>query len=403
MSKPQIPIYATNNGTEAVFLFIAELLGYRSGTETGKIAFGKQAYVESKIHDLDYTANVTPDMTEEERLAEIDRAEKHRSEAHENIWLQRLYKDLDNIYGIEFTANIHKAKVIAGKLFDSVFTQPAPHKQWTVPIELDAGASMLQYVAALTNDMRLMLKTNMIGGDNLNDPWSCDGISRAMFKHAATPLLYGSSQEEYILWQDWEHEYTLEQIELFRKEITSGALGVAVGLKDFIINNVSPSEKMTVRIWGLDFEIECNRFRQEGFLTKDYFIYDTTDRLNLPVRHTTTRAVADLEQFRRYFVTLLIHHLDSRVADIVIGKYVEKYGTGIDIYDAFIVNPEGAADVRRWYAELIEEIHANRTQILTEYFTSIGINGSATKEWNDFKTKIVPFTGQFKCRRMALK
>lgn len=396
-------IFATNTGTEAMFLFIAENLGYRSGTETGKIAFGKQAYVEGKLHDLNYEATITDNMTSEQIKQEQLRAESDRASAFENIWLQRMYTDLDKVYGVELTANIYKNKVLAGRPFDTVFKAPLPNKQWEVPIELDAGASMVQYMAVLTGDERLMRMTNMIGDDELNDPWSCNGIPRTMFKHAATPRLYGSSQECFLIWQDKKHKYDITQVTAFNNELATGPLGVANAFKDFIIDNVQPSPTMTVRIWGQDFQIECNRFKQEGVETRNYTFFDTELGLLQPVQHTKTASKPDLEQFRRYFVTLLIHHLDSRVADIISGKYAEKYGTGIDIYDAFIINPEAAQDVRNWYSELMEQIYTERLTILSEYFQSIGITGAATSDWQNLQDRIHPFKGEFKCRRMALK
>lgn len=397
-------IYATDNGAMAIFLFIAEILGYRTGTEQGKIKRGQSAYVSNELIDLQYWASPNVyQLPPKERKLELKRAEEARASAFENIWLQRLYKDLDKAYGIEHTAPIHKRKVTEGKPFHKVFAIKPNSHQWIVPIELDAGASMLQYIGALTNDVRILTMTNMVGEPNLVDPWSCDGIPRALFKHAATPRLYGSSQAVHEIWQEWGHEYTLEQLQLMNRQFDVGAIGVANRFKDFIINNVSPHPHMKVRIWGEEFTIECNRFKQVGTVTRKYNIYDSTDKRTNDLHHTQTRAEPDLEQFRRYFVTLLIHHLDSRVANTVIGKYTEKYGSGIDIYDAFIINPEAAFDVRAWYAEELEAIHRDRKVILSEYFTSIGINGGAQGEWERFTSTIVPLTESFKCRHMALK
>lgn len=389
-------IYATNQGAHAIFLFIGEIFGYRTGTEQGKLDRGISAYLNDELLDLTYwPVDNTP--------AALTKAEEDRASAYENIWLQRLYQDLDGAYGIKFTAPIYKKRVLDGADFDKVFVIKPDTYQWTVPIELDAGASMLQYIGVLTNDKRLLTMTNMIGSPNLVDPWSCDGIPRILYKHAATPRLYGSSQAVHEIWQSWNHEYTIEQLDLMNKQFDSGAIGIADKFKDFIISHVSPHPNMTVRIWGQNFDIECNRFKQVGTETRQYRIYDSSDKRINNLRHTKTRAEADLEQFCRYFVTLLIHHLDHRVADAVIGKYTEKYGSGIDIYDAFIINPEAALDVRTWYAEEMERIHAERKVILSEFFTSIGIGGNAQGAWEAFTAAIEQYTEQFKCRLMALK
>lgn len=397
-------IYATNNGAKAIFLFIAEILGYRTGTEQGKLERGQLAYVSNELLNLQYWPEEhIYQRTPEEQAEARKLAEEDRAQAFENIWLQRLYQDLDKAYGIEHTANIYKHRVIDGRPFDSVFAIKPNAHQWTVPIELDAGASMLQYIGVLTNDKRILTMTNMIGSPNLVDPWSCDGIPRALFKHAATPRLYGSSQAVHEIWQEWGHSYTLEQLSLMNQQFSGGAIGVADRFKDFIINNVSPRTIMNVRIWGENFDIECNRFRQVGTETRKYKLYDSTDKRENDLHHTITKAEPDLEQFRRYFVTLLIHHLDSRVANTVIGKYTEKYGSGIDIYDAFIINPEAALDVRTWYAEELEAIHRDRKTILSEFFSSIGISGNAQGEWERFMLNTEQLDAPFKCRHMALK
>lgn len=243
--------------------------------------------------------------------------------------------------------------------------------------------------------------TNVIGSE-LSDPWAFDGIPRLQFKHSATPMLYGSSRACHELWQDKGHKYTIEQVQAFNKELATGALGVANQFKEFIINNVKPSEKMTVRIHKEEFEIECNRFRNIGEETTQYDIFDTKDAAIKRITHTNTTKVPDLDQFRRYFVTLLIHNLDSQVADTVIGKIMAKYEWGIDIHDAFVINPEAAEDTRTWYAQELTKIYDNRKEILVNYFTSIGIGAEAQGQWATLKTMIQP-TEEFKVSPMALK
>ena len=60
--------------------------------------------------------------------------------------------------------------------------------QWSVPLEADASASMLQYMGLLLGDTRLLEMTNVIG-DTLQDPWKLEGMPRLMLKKAATPML----------------------------------------------------------------------------------------------------------------------------------------------------------------------------------------------------------------------
>ena len=84
-------------------------------------------------------------------------------------------------------------------------------------------------------------------------------------------------------------------------------------------------------------------------------------------------------------------------------KCIDKYGWGIDIHDAFIINPEAAEDVRTWYCEFMDLIYTNSESILANYFASIGINASAQQAWNRLQSKVVPITTEFKCQPMALK
>lgn len=358
MSKLTAPI-ATEKGVRAIHLFIAELNSFKEGTEADKVAFGKECYDNRVLHELNYTS------------------EHDRKECHENIWLQRLYDDLDGYHSND-------------------------SYKWNTPIEVDASASMLQYIGILLNDHRLTDMTNVTGG-TLSDPWRFDGIPRQQFKDAATPQLYGSSKGHHELWQDNGHKYTREQLELYSSEMANGPLGLANQFKEFIINNCNPKEEMQLHIHTEKFTVECNRFRHVGDKTTQYDLWDTETERVRRIHHTTTKNVADLEQFRRYFVTALIHNLDSQVADYVSGKCMEKYGWLIPIHDAFIINPEAAEDVRAWYAEALEDIHANRTKILTNYFTSIGITKAAQTQWEELQAKVHPIKGPFKCNAMALK
>lgn len=396
MSKYNESKVLTATGARSVFLFIAELNGFKSGTVEDKLAYGRDCWCSSKLHNLNYEPT---NLTKEE----LERAEEDRSEAHENIWLERIYDALDKHYQIGTLGQLAKRKFAEGYLefADKVFGNPSTTYEWDIPIELDASASMLQYMGILLNDSRLCSITNLYG-DTLSDPWAFNGIPRNQFKKAATPLLYGSSKACHELWQDGGFEYTMEQVKAFNTELASGAFGVANQFKEFLINHCKPQETMTVKIYNDTFDIECNRFRNVGEKTTKYDIFDTETNSIRRIHHTTTKKVADLEQFRRYFVTLLIHNLDSQVANTVIGKCMDKYGWGLDIHDAFIVHPNSARDVRTWYAEEMDTIYANRKQILTDYFQSIGISAEAQAEWNRVKAMVKPMQG-FKCNRMALK
>jgi len=373
----------TKHGIKACMLFIAELNGFKSGTVKDKTHYGLHCWLTSKLHEPDYST------------------EKGRSEAHENIWLERLYDGLDNHFNATSIIK-RKAQESREALLYLAKKHLSANYEWNIPLELDASASMLQYIGLLTNDHRLLEMTNVIGS-TLSDPWKFDGIPRTQFKHAATPMLYGSSKACHELWQDKKHNYTYEQVIAFNQELATGALGVANAFKEFLITNCKPSETMLVKIFNEEFNIECNRYKHIGDHTDIFKLYDSETGHAKTFHHTTVKKVADLEQFRRYFVTLLIHNLDSQVANTVIGKVMDKYGWGIDIHDAFIVHPNAALDVRRWYTAELTKIYENRTSILNNYFASIGIGAEAQAQWNKVKELVQPVQGAFKANLMALK
>ena len=112
----------TKDGVEAVFLFIAELNSFKEGLPADKVTYGKQCWYESKLHDLDYNK------------------EDDRSEANENIWLERLYDGLDS----HFQLKTQLVKKIAAKgnteAIAKLESNPSETFEWTVPVELDASA-----------------------------------------------------------------------------------------------------------------------------------------------------------------------------------------------------------------------------------------------------------------------
>jgi hypothetical protein len=365
----------------AVFLFIAELTGSfvpGSGDQEYKTECGQQDYVTNHLPELN--------LSEEE----------DRKDLHEVIWLERLYSELDEYFNLPGSDGIGRFLAIDTQAYR------AYSYQWSVPIETDASASMLQYEGILLGDKRLMEMTNVIG-DTLEDPWKLEGMSRAMLKTAATPMLYGSNQACHTLWQNDGIKYDEKDIKLYTDEMADGPFGLANLLKEFIINNAKPKSEMDVLIWKEKFNVSCNRYRNVGDITKAYKSWDSIDKQYNIVLHTDTKKVPDLVQFKRYFMTLLVHNLDSQVADSVIGKVMAKYGWGIPIHDAFLVSPAAAADTRMWYAEELEGIYRDRESILSNFFKSIGITGEAKQQWETLKSKIVPFEGEFKCSAMALK
>lgn len=366
---------------EAVFLFIAELTGsYVAGTGdiNEKVRCGEKDYIQHHLPGIDLDL------------------EEDRKELNELVWLDRLYAEMDRYFDlVNATATTRALSLSLCKYRDEEF-------KWSVPIELDFSASMLQYMGLLLNDSRLLNATNVVG-DTLEDPWKLEGMSRLMLKKAATPMLYGSTQACHELWQANKISYVAEDIALYSKEMAHGMFGLCNLFKEFIINNAKPKAEMQVNVNGEEFNVSCNRFRNVGEKTKAYKVWDSIDKQYNVVLHTDTKKVPDLEQFRRYFITLLIHCLDSQVADSIGEKLMSKYGWGLTIHDAIICSPAAALDVRIWAAEEYQLIHKNRKEILKNYFTSIGIGAEAQKQWEDLTKKIHQFEGELEVSLMCLK
>jgi hypothetical protein len=258
-------------------------------------------------------------------------------------------------------------------------------------------------MGALLGDKRMLEATNMAGNDEvLRDPWHVEGLTRNHVKKACTPKLYGSGQAVHTLWTKAKLSYTLADLDLMNKELKFGMFGTANKFKDFIINNCNPRSEMKVRVWNDTFDIKCNRHQRIGEVAVKYDLFDSESGGIRRITHMKTKSIPDLVAFRRYFVTLLIHCLDSQVANTVAGKCFDKYGFCIDIHDAFIVSPMAAADVRMWYAEEMDKISAHRREILTNFFSSIGITGVAAEEWEAVMASVEPI-GEFKCRGAVLK
>lgn len=245
--------------------------------------------------------------------------------------------------------------------------------------------------------------TNMTGPEGqLKDPWKLEGLTREQVKKAYTPKLYGSDKSVVELWEGYKLNYTIHDLQIANTELQNGMFGTANKFKEFIINNCKPQEEMEIVSWKDTFKVFCNRHKRVKKVAVKYDLFDTESGGIRQITHMKTKAVADLEGFRRYFVTCLVHNLDGQVANTVAGKCFDKYGFCLDIHDAFIVSPIAAADVRMWYAEEMDKIYANRKEILSNFFRSIGIGANAMPEWEAVMDSVVPVEN-FKCRGEVLK
>ena len=352
---------ATFRGVYAVYLFIAELQGYKSGPSPAhKAKFGRKMYNSRTLPTLDLTL------------------EHDRKELHELIWLERVYVELDEYFANQLE---RKLSIELGAPLPTPF-------MWSVPLECDASSSMLQYEGCLLNDDRLLRMTNVIGRA-ITDPWQIDGLTREQVKKACTPMLYGSNQPVTTLWKKNNVSYSLEDVAIIHKELRTGAYSLADAFKRFIIQYVQPTEVMTPVIGSEEFTIECNHYKNVAEKMYLYEVYDTASNSNLRFIHMDTHKVADLGRFKTSSVTLLVHNLDSQVADDVSGYIYDKYGFCLDIHDAFIQCPEACLATRKRYAQNLTSIRANRKSILNNYFKSIGIGFEAKQAWDDLMLKVV--------------
>ena len=356
---------------DAVCLFIAELAGSfeaGSGTKEDKIKCGQQDYITQSTPELD--------LTTEEGCKDV----------HEKVWLERLYTELDDYFEIKPIRSLRALSIAAEAYRKETY-------KWSVPIELDATSSMLQIVGVLLNDRRLMEMTNVIG-TTLEDAWKVKGLLRKKVKSVMTPKLYGSSRTAEDFWKKDKLSYTSKDVSLINKELQTGAFGLANEFKDFIINNCKPAAEMEIKIGDDEFSISCNKFRNTKEVTKAYKIWDSVDNRYNTILHTDVSKVPDLEQFRLYFMTLIVHNLDSQIMDNLSKKVMDKYGWGISVHDAILVSPAAAVDVRYWYGLEITSIHERREEILSGFFKSVGINALAADEWENIKRKVQQLEGE---------
>lgn len=333
------PITLTEEGLNNIYAFIAELHGEKclGGTFNDKINKGKELY----------DNNILPTIN------------NNLSNLHEVIWLDRLYANLNSYNGYN----------------------------WTVPIELDATASMLQIIGALTNNHEYLKGTNVIG-NTYSDIWHVEGIARTQVKEAMIPLLYGSSASIIDLWENAKITYDREQYNNMYKALKEGKFKCANEFKDYIIGNVKTKPNMSIIINNELFDISCNKFTDvPTFKTvKIKAVKGTQGYKEYRYKKYIT---PDLESFKRYFMTLLIHNLDSQIANNVCELISILNEEIIPIHDAFIVNPNIGIYLKECYKNELYDIYINRHQILKEYFIMLGIN---IKNFDETKIEVSEFS-----------
>jgi len=335
----------TEDGLKAVYAFITELSGHKAKTYDEKVQFGEIAYhfrslpeVEDRMSNIPARGKLTVDY--------------HFENLDTRIWLERIYQNLDSY--------------VKGET------------GWYIPIEIDATASVLQFMGVLLNNHEYMSRTNLIHNeDGFKDVWTVPYIGRDHVKKVMVPYLYGSGKQANVLLSQANLTYTIDQLNKLNEDLRYGLFSSANNFKDFIINNVKPEDTNNVSIFGEEFTVECNRFMWEVTTLKTYDVY-TSNQGNTK---RVTRKVSlsyDLKRFKRYFVTLLIHHLDSRVAD----RICNTIDWILPNHDSFTIHPNSAFHTRKVYIRSLYEIYENRKDILRQYFDSIGITRDYPEEKN---------------------
>ena len=351
----------TDEGIEAVFLFIAELTGSKATNTSTKLQAGKIAWVHNRL----------------------------TNNANHDIWLERIYANLDKVY-------LTSSDVIARHLALDIVT---PSGKWDVPIELDASASMLGITGTLLGDKNLLESCN-ITSDSINDPWYIEGLPRKLVKSAYTPILYGSSASPEVIWQKDKLEYTEDHVHIAKSNLLKGKFALANTFKSFVLSNVQPKETMNIRIWDDSFTIHCNKYKRVGDKPVVYTLYDSNEKLLKNIQHAHPKNVPDLESFKLYFQTLLVHNLDSQVMNKAIVH--ANVNWSIPIHDAILLHPNNATNFRKCYWEALKDLYENRKNILQGYFNSIGITQTSQNSWSEVKNLVEPVEN-FTYNSMVLK
>ena len=349
-----------------IYLFIAELQGFKSKTIEAKIKSGRASY-------------------NQRMFLEFDNRSEELKELHSNIWLERIYIQLDSLYS-DYEV------------------------EWVTPIEIDFTASMLAIEALLLDHYDYADLTNVIYNGELKDAWTIPGVTRPQVKAVNTPKLYGSNRTEKELLETNAKEtglkYTRETIKILSKELRTGRFSVANGFNRFIINHSKPEEVMDIVIGKDKFQIECNKYQTIGEKMHQYDCWDSVDQTVKTIFNFKTKKIADLKQFRTFLPTLLMHNRDSFIANKISLKQTNNGHWIIDNHDAFLTCPTQATAIREYAVKLLEKLYKNREKTLRKFFKSIGIdmnNKMVAHDWSELKSKCNPIPEGTKFSGYCLK
>jgi len=349
---------ATNKGLTNKFLFIAELIGFKQGTLYQKSCFGKRCYRDKKLSGCDV----------------------------ENLWIENTYADIDAYYA-DFN-----------------------HK-WRYPVEIDMSASCIGFMGLLLNHKPFLNRCNILHGE-LSDAWGHETVTnRDQFKSAIMRRSYGSQMASADMWKAMDIAFTQEDVNAIEYELEHGEMAVANALKDFMIDNCKMQPEMKLILGNEKLNIKCNRHHNVGEITTAFDLFDTHTDTIRRVYNTSIKQVPDLNSFRRWSVTGLIHGLDSQVMNSAVDAVMNQYNWVLPIHDAMILCCEAADYGREIYANgrttsepSLKWVHTNRNSILSKYFTSINIPGNKIAEFKaNVMSKVEPLTEELVINPLVLK
>ena len=355
----------SKEGLKNAYLFIAELVHGFEPNMAKKAIKGQVASYRRTLHNLKpfatrlpngYRANHTKAECEAERKRIQKQAEKDLDNVFENIWLERVYNDLEAL-------------------------RENPNHRVTTPLEVDFSSSNMVMIGLLLGHNEYINHRKYM--------WDVPGLSKLHVKFAQTPYVFGSSASIKSLWLKNKLSFNSEQLRIMKKEQTSGRFAIANELKDIIIKHCTPQPVMELVVQQEKFKVECNKTKQVGDTTKQYIVLDSESGKYKVIQHTTTHSVPDLDQFRRYFMTGLIHNLDSQILDTITlnMKWV------LPIHDAGLVTWDGATHMRKLAVNEMTYTYENRKQTMINYLKSIGLTQEGWVKYAKLVEKVEAMSG----------
>ena len=315
------PTKATYKQLDDAYLFIAELVDGFNGDIKDKLVKGNEYYAN----------RVLPEPHKPEDFFEV-------------IWCERLYAELDAWH------------------LDSDYG-------FTVPVEVDFSSSNMVMIGLLLGHSPYV--------DHTQYMWEIEGLSKLHIKKAQTPYVFGSQAPITKLWKKAGLKWTADQVKLMKFHQAHGKFAIANMFKDIIVNHCQPEAIMNLLVDEESFRVECNRHKYVGDTTKQYVVYNSSTKSLEVISHTAVVKVPDLFRFKTYFVTGIIHNLDSQVMDYM----CDRMEWVLPIHDAGIVTIAEARKFKHLAMDKMNDIYSKGPQIVHNYFKSINLDDAGWKKY----------------------